>query len=56
MIDVHPGVIGALATETRALVWSLDADFERMRQIGLVRLTGERSSAIARGAPAPGLG
>jgi predicted nucleic acid-binding protein len=33
-------VIGALATETRALVWSLDADFERMGQIGLVRLYG----------------
>jgi predicted nucleic acid-binding protein len=33
-------VIGALATETRALVWSLDTDFERMGEIGLVRLYG----------------
>jgi predicted nucleic acid-binding protein len=31
-------VIGALATEGGAPVWSLDADFERMRQIVLVRL------------------
>ena len=30
--------IGALATETGALVWSLDADFVRMRRAGLVDL------------------
>jgi predicted nucleic acid-binding protein len=33
-------VVGALATEAGALVWSLDGDFERMAQIGLIRLYG----------------
>jgi len=33
-------VIAALATEAGALVWSLDADFEHMGEIGLVRLYG----------------
>ena len=31
-------LIGALARETGALVWSLDADFDRMRRAGLVDL------------------
>ena len=31
-------LIGALAAETGALVWSLDADFARMRRLELVEL------------------
>jgi predicted nucleic acid-binding protein len=31
-------LIGALAAETGALVWSLDADFARMSKAGLVQL------------------
>jgi predicted nucleic acid-binding protein len=31
-------LIGALATETGALVWSLDLDFARMSRVGLVDL------------------
>ncbi len=29
-------LIGVLATDTGALVWSLDSDFERMERLGLV--------------------
>jgi predicted nucleic acid-binding protein len=32
-------LIGALASETGALVWSLDADFARMRRASLVDLS-----------------
>jgi predicted nucleic acid-binding protein len=31
-------LIGALASETGSLVWSLDADFERMSRAGLIDL------------------
>lgn len=31
-------LIGALARETRSLVWSLDSDFERMSRLGFVDL------------------
>jgi predicted nucleic acid-binding protein len=31
-------LIGALAKETESLVWSLDADFERMSGLGFVDL------------------
>lgn len=31
-------LIAALASEARALVWSTDSDFERMRRAGLVQL------------------
>jgi predicted nucleic acid-binding protein len=31
-------LIGALAAENGALIWSLDADFTRMQRIGLVQL------------------
>jgi predicted nucleic acid-binding protein len=31
-------LIGALASETGALVWSLDADFDRMSRAGLIDL------------------
>lgn len=33
-------MIGALASEIRGLVWSLDADFNRLAQLGLVDLYG----------------
>jgi predicted nucleic acid-binding protein len=29
-------LIGVLAADTGALVWSLDSDFERMERLGLV--------------------
>ena len=29
-------LIGALAAESGSLVWSLDADFDRMKRLGLV--------------------
>ena len=36
-------LIGALAAETGALVWSLDADFARMSQAGLIDLYEPRA-------------
>ena len=35
-------MIAALARELDALIWSLDADFEAMEKIGIVRLYAER--------------
>jgi predicted nucleic acid-binding protein len=41
-------LIGALASETGALVWSLDADFARMRRAGLIDLYEPALSQRAR--------